>query len=59
MATFVYQCPTTGLKVQGWVADDVTSENDAERYVALLCLACQGSHLVNPTTAKVLGVEEE
>jgi hypothetical protein len=59
MATFIYRCPTTGLKVQGWVADDAASEDDKERYVALPCLACRESHLINPTSGKVLGAEEE
>jgi hypothetical protein len=31
MATFVYRCPTTGLNVQGWFADD-PSEHEGEVY---------------------------
>jgi hypothetical protein len=26
MATFLYRCPITGIKVQGSIAEDVTSE---------------------------------
>jgi hypothetical protein len=53
-ATFVYRCPTTGLNVQGWIADDVT-DGDAEAYEAVSCPACRGMHFVNPKTSKVLG----
>ena len=29
MVAFIYRCPTTGLRIQGWVADDVdTRAND-------------------------------
>ena len=58
MAAFIYSCPTTGLNVQGWVADDQT-KSDAETYEAVTCMACARVHLVNPKTGKVLGVEDE
>ena len=53
MATPIYQCPTTGLFVQGWFADN-GSENRTETYEPLTCLACRRVHLVNPKTGKVL-----
>ena len=58
MATFLYECPTTGLKVQGWFADDV-SESGGNTYELVTCLACQSAHLINPTTGKTLGSDEE
>lgn len=58
MATFVYRCPTTGLRVQGWVADGST-ERDDDRYEAVTCDACAREHLVNPKTGKVLGHEDD
>lgn len=54
MATFLYRCPNTGLRVQGLVADDPTERSD-ESYQAITCLACSRIHLVNPATGKVLG----
>ena len=57
MAAFVYQCPTTGYKVQGYVeeiaATDPTRSDDV--YEPLTCTLCQRIHLVNPKTGKVLG----
>ena len=58
MATFLYRCPATGLRVQGWVADDPT-ENDGETYEALTCTACGRMHAVNPKTGKLLGEDDE
>jgi hypothetical protein len=58
MATFLYRCPTTGMKVQGWIAEDVTSEVTRDcTYVSTECLACRQAHLVNPSTGHVAGGE--
>jgi hypothetical protein len=54
MATFIYRCPNTTLKIQGWVADDMDSRTNDESYQAVTCLACRQTHLVNPATGKVL-----
>jgi hypothetical protein len=53
MATLIYQCPTTGYRVQGWLADKGT-EDRSESYEQLTCLACRQVHFVNPKTGKVL-----
>jgi hypothetical protein len=53
VAPFLYRCPNTGHRVQGLIAEDVSDE--PEDYRAITCLACQQTHLVNPTTGKVLG----
>lgn len=50
---FVYRCPSTNLRVQGWVADD-PSERDEKSYKAVICTICARIHLVNPKTGKVL-----
>jgi hypothetical protein len=50
MGGFVYRCPNTGLRVQGWVVD----ERDNESYEAVTCTICARVHLVNPKTGKVL-----
>ena len=54
MATFLFRCPNTGYRVQGWVADD-GSEDTEETYETVSCHACHQVHLVNPSTGKVLG----
>ena len=42
---------------EGFIAEDAS--DDLEGYKAITCLACQRTHLVNPTTGKVLGVDDE
>jgi hypothetical protein len=44
MPPFLYRCPNTGYKVQGFVAEDVSG--DSEDYRALTCLACEQVHYV-------------
>jgi hypothetical protein len=58
MSTFLYRCPHTGLTVQGWVADDADKSGEAV-YEPVLCTVCARTHLVDPTTGRVLGVEDE
>jgi hypothetical protein len=58
MALFIYRCPSTGLNVQGWIADDPT-EGEAESYEVVTCTACTRVHLVNPKTSRVLGADED
>jgi hypothetical protein len=58
MASFVFRCPATGLKVQGWFADDPTDLN-GETYEAVTCVACTRVHAVNPKTGRVLGGDNE
>jgi hypothetical protein len=57
MPTFVYRCPNTGLNVQGFSAEEVPA--DDESFETLTCLACRQVHLVNPTTGRVLGSDDE
>jgi len=58
MAAFLYRCPNTQRRVQGWSADD-TSGGEDETYETVTCTACQKVHLVNPATGRVLGVDGE
>jgi hypothetical protein len=53
MAPFLFRCPTTGQRVQGWIAEEVST--DDESYLTIECLACRLVHLVNPWTGKTLG----
>jgi hypothetical protein len=56
-STFLYRCPTTGHKVQGLLRRNVCSTDDAVTYETVTCLACNGVHLVDPGSGRVLGVE--
>jgi Recombinase len=40
MAPFLFQCPNTGLNVQGWSAEEIPA--DSESYLTLECLAWRG-----------------
>jgi hypothetical protein len=57
MPPFPYRCPNTGLRVQGFIAEEV--QDDTDRYEPINCLACQQVHYVVPNTGKVLGQESE
>ncbi len=56
MASFLFRCPQTRLLTQAW-ADDEDGENDD--YVMIVCDACNRTHLVKPSTGKVLGNEDQ
>jgi hypothetical protein len=58
MAAFLFRCPTTGFRVQGWVADN-GSAADGEAFESVECLACRGFHFVNPKTGKTLGFDDD
>jgi hypothetical protein len=52
MAPFLFQCPNTGLNVQGWSAEEIPA--DSEIYLTMECVACLkvrcgGSPLAKPT----------
>jgi hypothetical protein len=57
MAPLIYRCPNTGLRVQGFIADDVTTD-DSETYEAITCTACRQVHLVNSASGMILSVGE-
>ena len=50
MAAFIYRCPHTKLRVQGFVANEITENTNT--YEPVTCIKC---HHVNPFTGKVLG----
>jgi hypothetical protein len=52
MAPFLYRCPNTGLRVQGWSAEEMPA--DEGTYETVSCIACQQVHLVNPANGNVL-----
>jgi hypothetical protein len=56
MPTFVYRCPHTGYRVQGFAAEETSK--DPKVYEAITCIVCKRVHLVNSTTGKVVGEDE-
>ena len=58
MAAFLFRCPDTGVKVQGWVAD-IPEEGGGATYELVTCAACSRLHLVDPKSGRVLGSEDE
>jgi hypothetical protein len=59
MPPFIFRCPNTGFRVQGFAADDGESEAADDVFVGVTCLACGSMHLVNPTTGKTVGENGE
>lgn len=55
MVALVFRCPTTGQKVQGWIAHDGSSSGGNDTYETVTCLACRKVHLINLKTGKTLG----
>jgi len=49
----LFQCPTTGYKVQGLVPKD-TDEGRDDVFVSVNCAACSSAHLVNPKSGQTL-----
>jgi hypothetical protein len=58
MPPFLYCCPNTGYRVQGFTAEEV-SDKDADAVVTVTCIICNQVHLVNPVTGRVVGVDDE
>jgi hypothetical protein len=57
MPPFIYRCPNTSLNVQGFSAEEITADDAS--FETVTCLACRQLHLVNPTTGKVLGSDND
>ena len=57
MPLFMYCCPVTEYRVQGFSAED-TSE-DRHTYEPVTCPVCRQIHHVNPATGAVLGEKVE
>jgi hypothetical protein len=53
MRRFMFRCPVTGYIVQG-VADDPKPGDSPHIYQSVQCTACEGMHLVDPSTGEVL-----
>ena len=58
MPTFIYRCPTTGYRVQGYTPDEVKEEDD-NIFESVHCPVCKRIHLVNPLTGEVAGEQKK
>ena len=52
MVSITYRCPTTGQKIESWLADDAPGGD--QTYVVLRCSACHCVHLINRSAAGTL-----
>ena len=57
MAAFLYRCPNTGNKVQGYNSKEVS--DDPNTYESVTCLACGQVHFVNLKTGRVVGKDDD
>jgi hypothetical protein len=54
MPAILFRCLTTGLQVNGWVADDPSKYHE-KTYLPMSCPACGDVHHINPKTGKSVG----
>jgi hypothetical protein len=59
MPPFIFRCPNTGFRMQGFAPDDDESERADDVFVGVTCLACGQVHFVNPKTGKTAGESSE
>jgi hypothetical protein len=57
MPLFIYRCPTTGYRVEGFSAEDASE--DRHTYEPVTCPVCHQVHYVNPVTGAVSGATVE
>ena len=59
MPPFIFRCPNTGFRVQGFAPDNDESEGGDDVFVGVTCLACGSVHFVNSNTGKTAGESSE
>jgi hypothetical protein len=52
MPPFMFRCPRSGYRVQGYAAEEV---NEDDQYLQVTCNYCRQVHFVNPANGQVLG----
>jgi len=57
MPLFLYRCPQTGYRVQGFSSEDTAEDHHV--YEPMNCPVCHQIHHVNPTTGTVLGEKKD
>jgi hypothetical protein len=58
MPPFLYHCPNTGFRVQGWTEVE-ESDWTEDTYEAVTCLVCRAVHFVNPKTGEQQAAKDE
>jgi hypothetical protein len=58
MTAVVYRCPATGLTIDHWT-EPAAPGISSEVYETVTCRACNGVHLVNVATGRVLVAHRE
>ena len=56
---YIYRCPATGMRVQGFAEPDEAPQNGRIRFVSVECAACGQIHLVDPVTGRLPSEEGE
>ncbi|WP_300210923.1 hypothetical protein [Bradyrhizobium sp.] len=51
----LFKCPTTGMNVQHWLADE---EPDDSEYDQIACPACTRFHFIRRATGKPIGQDD-
>jgi len=59
MRNLMFRCPTTGLDLQGFIAEDMTAAKTVSVWFSMKSTACARFHFVHPVTGKVLGSNDE
>jgi hypothetical protein len=54
----LFDCPRTGRKVQGLLAEEAFGPRQPH-YQTITCIACAGTHFIDPVSAKVLGAPRD
>jgi hypothetical protein len=57
MAKLIFRCTRTGMNVQIQMPDAAPTDH-SDSYESVKCPACAGIHLINKTTGKLLGDNE-
>ena len=58
MPTFVFRCPATGYKVQGFIAEEI-ADHKGEAFVPVDCNICSKWHLMSTKTGRILGGDKD
>jgi len=56
MTTLIFRCPITGFHVEGFRPEQTSDE---DLYEPVNCIVCDGIHMVNLATGKVLGEADD
>jgi hypothetical protein len=55
MANTIFKCPTTGMNVQHWLADEPEPEDSQGSFEGVICQACGRLHFISRSSGRLLG----